>query len=178
MRTNDKRATISLEMALWLPRLIFLVLVIVLTSFLIHYFIADNVDTFDVETGLFSGSILFSESISYVHPDTGRLEAGTIDLNKFLSADISKKIDSELGYGSGKRLGAKISLENLETGEKYADVFHKKEFYEEKTVIAEAGYARGAGGARASVKDYYVLIKDADSLEKGLLTISMVMPNS
>lgn len=178
MKTLNKKSTVSLEMTLWIPRLIFLVVVIFSIYLLIKLFITNKIDTFDVETSLFANSILFSKSLNFFDGDTNRINIGTIDLQKFESENTWQKLESEIGYSNDKKIAARISLKNLDNGMNYNDVFYRKDFYEQKKVIADAGFTKGPGGAKSSTKNFYVLIKDKDSISKGLSTIDVVMPNS
>ena len=100
-----------------------------------------------------------------------------MDLQKFKSENIGQKLENEIGYSNDKKIAARISLKNLGNGMNYDDVFYRKDLYEQKKVLVDAGFTKGPGGAKSSAKTSYVLIKDNNLISKGLLTIDMVMPD-
>ena len=173
-----KKSTVSLEMVLWIPRLIFLVIAIFSVSLLIRFFIIENIDISNTEASVFSDKILLSKSLNYFDKDAERYEVGTIDLKKFQSDDVSSSLENEISYNEKKKIGAKISLKNLNKNTNYQDIFYRKDFYEEKKVLVDAGFTKGQGGAKSKTKSSYVLLEDGISLDKGIITIEVVMSNS
>jgi competence transcription factor ComK len=177
MKPKYKKSTISMEMILWVIRFMFLIVVVLSISFVVNYFITKNIDTFDLEATVFANNILLSKNLAFYDEDTGRLYADIIDLEKFKSASSGENLESEINFGKNKKIGAKISLKSLNNTD-YGNVFYRKDFYEEKKVIVDAGYMESLGGAKSFTERRYALIKNGDSIEKGVVTIEVIIPNS
>ena len=71
---------------MWVPRILFLVVVMFTVMILIRSYVATTIDTSELEANIFISRILYSpNSISYFDSDIGRTYQGVIDINKFKS---------------------------------------------------------------------------------------------
>ena len=174
MLSRNKKASTTLEMVLWIARIFFLVAVVLSVFILIRIFIITNIDTFETDANLFIQRVIFSKSLNFYDNDINRLHVGTIDLKNFQAETIEDKLAEEISYGP-KKVSAKISLENLNQNIKYNSIFYKRDLYEEKKELVGLS---GPGGARLLIKELYVLILNGNNIEKGLLSIEVVIPNS
>ncbi|HLG24721.1 MAG TPA: hypothetical protein VI564_07375 [Candidatus Nanoarchaeia archaeon] len=139
-------------------------------------FIIRNIDIFDLEADLAAYRILFSDKISYVDPDTGRIYAATVDLQKFQSSELDKNLLDSIFYGKiNSESSAKMTLYESDSDKKY-EAYYNKELYYEKKVLVEAKLS-GKGSAQKLRHYYYVLIKDGEKLKGGTLEIETILPN-
>jgi len=172
-----KKGTLTLEMGLWIARIIFYVIVVYSLVFFIEFFVFEDVETFDTEANLFVQRIIFSNKLNAFDEEIGRVDYGLIDLQNFTSASIENELEKEIDYGENAKISANINLKRLDEGSDY-DIFYQKLLYEEKKVLTDAGLERGPGGVKSITKDTIVRIKNEDVIEIGLLTIEVIIPNS
>jgi len=178
MLSKNKRATTTLEMVIWIPRLFFLVAVVLSVSILINIFIITDIKTFDTEANIIIQRIIFSKSLNFHDVDESRLHIGTIDLKKFQSGDIANKLENEIFFGQNEKISANVSLKNLDKDLDYKDIFYKKDIYNQNKELVNLGLSDDPGGVKSLTKQVYVLIRDENSIEKGLLNIEVIIPNS
>ncbi len=172
---KNKRGVSNFEMLMWIPRIIFIVFIMFVIIFLVRTYVATVIDTSAIKANLFSNRVIYSANgISYYDESIKRTYPGIIDPNKFSSADF---LDKAIYYGAKNReIGAKIVLKDLNEG-KESVLFYNQPFFKEQKKLVDSGLTEGPGGARGYTKKYNVLIM-MDSLDKGELTIDIVIPNS
>ena len=173
-----KKAMISFNMLMFIPRIIFLVAVIFSILLLVRTYIVISVDTFDAESELIYHRFLYSvNGISYYDKDINRLHPGIIDPERFNSTILNKSID----FGEETHIGAMLVLKEIigdETKIKKT-VYYNEALYYEKIKLARAGLTKGPGGARAIKKENPVLYMDKDGkTKKGILEVEIVIPNT
>lgn len=157
-------------------RLLFVIVVFYSVLFLAQAFVKQKIDVFEVESKILAYRLAFSKEINDVDADTGRLQIGIINLEKFTSNDFEKDILNSIYYGKiNSEASAKLTLKDLDENKEYA-AFYNKELYNEKKVLVEAKLI-GAGAAQRLGTDYYVLIKDKNKIKKGVLNIDVILPN-
>lgn len=176
----NKRAIISFEMLMWIPRILFLVIVMFSVVILIRSFVVEKVDVTELEANIFANRLLYSQnSISFVDEDTERVYPGIIDLTKFNSKEMESLLLKSIFYGDNNRkVGAKITLKNPEDN-KDTSLFYNRAFYDEKrTLIDSWGNAKGPGASTSFIKKLDVLILEKSKLHNGILTLDIIIPNS
>lgn len=147
---------------------------------LVRSFVVEKVDVIELEANLFANRLLYSPNgISFVDENTGRAYPGIIDFKKFGMNDMENKLLSSIYYGdSNRNIGAKITFKNFGSNEENL-LFYNKKFYDEKKILIESGLTKGPGGATSYTKKLNVLIfKNSNSMDKGLLELDIIMPNS
>ena len=166
----------SFDTILNLIRLLFVIVVFFSVIALERAFIIQKIDVFEIESKLLAHRLILSNEINYVDKDINRQYLGTIDLQKFLSGDIDKRLLESIYYGKiNSEASAKLTLKDLENNNEY-QVFYNKELYHEKKVIVEAKII-GSGAAKRLDTDFYVLIKDDDKIKRGALKVEAILPN-
>ncbi|MBI4439377.1 hypothetical protein HY638_00225 [Candidatus Woesearchaeota archaeon] len=178
MKALDKRGTADV-MVIWIPRIIMTTVVIFTIVFLLRSFVRTSIDVFDTETSVFAHRLLYLQSLNYVDSE-GRIHPGMIDLSKYSQEKISEAMGQEIFYGKDNRyIAAKISLKNLDDGSKtYREIYYNPVLYERAGRIYHAGLTQGAGGVRGVKKAFYVLISDNEKIQKGVLDVEVIFPNS
>ena len=128
---NKQGQTISFEMLMWIPRLIYLIIVIIATMGLIFAFIVTNVNVGDVESHILMQRLQFSpEGIVKYDPVTQRVYPGVVDDGKITPNNLKSALD-----GGEKELAARFVLIDLPETE-LEPVYLHKETYEDWQPIA------------------------------------------
>jgi len=176
----NRRALISFEMLMWIPRIIFLVIVLFAIIILIRSFVLEKIDVTELESEIFANRLPCSpNSISFVDEISGRVYPGIIDLNKFKTNEIEDNLLKSIYYGNSNRnVGAKITLKNPGKGEEN-QIFYNKVFYEEKKILVDSALTEGPGGAKNYIKKLDVIIFEKENtMHKGVLILDIIIPNS
>src|SRR3989338_454082 len=173
---NSKNAGINFESIIWIPRIIFIIIIMFIVMTLVRTYVATVIETSDIKASLFSNRLIYSpNSISYYDDSIKRAYPGIIDPAKFSSADF---LDKLIYYGEKNReIGAKVVLKDF-TDEKEYTLFYNKNFFSEQKRLADAGLTEGPGGAKSYTKKYNVLVMKDNLLNNGMLTIDIAIPNS
>ncbi|MBI2658666.1 hypothetical protein HYX05_01005 [Candidatus Woesearchaeota archaeon] len=147
--------------------------------FLLRLVILTDIDASEAEARILTNRIFYSPSvISYYDPDIGRGYPGIIDFEKYKkqqNADINEIDTKTITYGQGNKLiAAKLTLENIEAGAQDIIFYNKEnyEFWEPRILSTVVG---GSGSVKSITEQRYVLIKNADRIEKGILKIQVIV---
>ncbi len=178
---KDKKAITTFEMLMWIPRIIFLVIIMFAVMFIVRSYVTTTIDVSELKANVFANRVLYSPTgMAYLDPDTNRAYPGVVDIEKFKLQITEKFLEKAVYYGEkNQELGARFLLKNLDENEE-TEVFYNEDFFKEQKKIADSGpvFTEGPGGVRAYTKNYDVLILKNKVLHKGILTIEVVVPNS
>lgn len=167
---------------MWIPKILFLIIVFIVTIILIRKFLVTGIDVFQPEASTLMNSFLYSpHGLSYRDPGTGRVYPGIIDLEKFNAETTAASLDRAFNFGKeNKHVAAQFRLKSMVTAEEKV-VYYNQEKYEYWSTLAKAfgdGSYVGPGGAREKKQQLYVLARAKDgNLERKILEISVVIPN-
>jgi len=176
---KNKKGNVAFEFLMWIPRLVFLVIVMFAIMVMIRSYITTTIDISELQANVFISRILYSPTtISYFDPDIKRAYPGIIEFDKFKSQITEKFLEKSIYYGEkNTEVGAKFILKDLsENSELIA--FYNEDFFKEQKKLVDSGLTQGPGGARGYNKKYDILIFKNNALHKGILTIEVVIPNS
>ena len=173
---KGNRAGINFESIIWIPRIIFIIVIMFLVMTLVRSYVSTVIETSDIKADLFSNRLIYSpNSISYYDGSIKRAYPGIIYLAKFNSDDF---LDKSIYYGEKNReIGAKVVLKDFSDGKEYT-LFYNKNFFSEQKRLADAGLTEGPGGAKSYTKKYNILVMKDNLLNNGTLTIDIAIPNS
>lgn len=178
---KSKKAINSYEMLMWVPRVIFLVVVMFVIMTLIKTYVTTTIDVSELQANVFTNRLLYSPNgISYLDQEINRIMPGIIDIEKFKQEKDAKEnfLEKNIFYGNNNReIAAKLKLDNLNEKQEYI-LFYNEKFFEEQSIIADSGFTEGPGGARKYTKIYDVVIYDQIDHSQGVLRIEVVIPNS
>jgi len=128
----NKKGTIADEVLLFIPKIIFLVVLIFTFVILVKVLIVTNIDTKQIEAELLVNRLLFSQDgFSYYDESIDRLYPAIIDLESFKKLQNNPNIlDSEIiNYGKDNPIiSAKITLKR--ENEMDIPVFYNKQRYD------------------------------------------------
>ena len=110
--TMNKKALISFNMINMIPKLIFLIIVLLSVVILIGIFINMGRDIYYKEADLFTLNLFYSpHGISYFNPDLNRITSGIIDEQELISNITEKRLNNSFYYGrQNEHLAAKIQI--------------------------------------------------------------------
>jgi hypothetical protein len=161
-------------MIIWIPRIIFLVIVSVSIILLVSLFIKTEIDTSQTEADLFAYQLIYSaHGISYHDPFSNRIYPGEIDITASSPPNFQKILN--ISFYSKKKIAAKLEIQNLDTNQKTEAMFDPWGRFG-KWIVKEG--IKGIGGVDVFRKEMYVLIRDQDKVNKGLLKMTIVIPRS
>lgn len=128
---NRKGQTISYEMMQWIPRLVYLVIVMLATSGLILGYVVTKVDIGEVESHILLHRLQFSpEGVARYDSYTGRVYPGLVDAGSLRSSNL----ESSLGARKNE-MAARLVLSDFSDSE-LARAYLNREAYENWQPIA------------------------------------------
>ena len=149
------------------PYLIFYILIIgvmiALIKISVGYFFIKNIDTYNLQYYTMNNRIL--NSISYKEGD--RIYLGVVDIGNFNNKTLSETL--LIGNIEKFRITAKLALKYFDK-EENIEIFYDKQFYED---IQFSKYKYNS-----IKKRYYMLIKDENSLNNGILDLEIIFPKT
>ncbi|MBI2548371.1 hypothetical protein HYW21_03400 [Candidatus Woesearchaeota archaeon] len=167
---------------MWIPKILFLVIVFIVAIILIREFLVTGIDVFEPEAATFINSFLYSpHGLSYRDPGTGRVYPGIIDIQRFNAENVAHSLDRAFSFGKeNNHVAAQFRLKSV-SGTEETIVYYNQAKYEYWSTLAKAfgnsAYV-GPGGAREKKQQLYVLARTKDgTLEQKILEISVVIPN-
>jgi len=174
---KNKRSIISGEMIMAIPQIIFLIAVLFAFVVLIKVFIITQIDVRQVDANIFINRVLLSKgAISHYDGRIGRIYPGVVSLERFqeISSANPNALDGEIiSYGTDNPiLAAKMTLRR----EGYADIiaYYNKEKFDRWEPKVLSGVEGGPGSVKAFERQMYVLVKDGDTLSRGMLDFFII----
>jgi hypothetical protein len=162
------RKAISERVTLWIPKMIFLAIVVVTVVFLTRFIAAIYIQTADAQATVYINKILYDKD-GIIRYENGRAYPGVIDLAKFNDLRLSQSMK----YAEGDEGPcAKLELKNLETGEKKTAFWNNLWF---QRLRPRAGF-RGVGSPFLKQAKALVSIYIDGKYVPAMLDIEMVVP--
>jgi hypothetical protein len=151
----SRKSQIGDYLIAFIPRIIFLIIVLGVIFVLVNSYVKTEVDTFSAESSLFVQRLLYSKNgISFLDSSTGQVQPGIIDLSNASAMD--EKLERSILYRDARQVAARIKLTNL-AGEEIATFYYNKQWFDRWIVLT--GYS-GPGGSKSITRRLYVLLKD------------------
>ncbi len=161
-------------MIIWIPRIIFLVVVSVSIILFISLFIKTEIDTSQTEADLLAYQLIYSaHGISYHDPFSNRIYPGEIDMTISSPPNFQKMLN--ISFYTKRKIAAKIEIQNLDTNQKTEAMFDPGGKFRE-WIVKEG--IKGIGGVDVFRKEMYVLLRDQNKVDKGLLKMTIVISRS
>jgi hypothetical protein len=162
----NKKA-IAENITLWIPRMIFLAIVVVTIVFFTRFVIAIYSETADAEANVYMNKILYEKN-GIIRNASGRPYPGVIDLTRFSELYLNKSMKLEGDEGPC----AKLTLVKIETGDVQTIYWHKR-WYER---LRPRAAFRGIGSPLSKEQQILVSIYDNGRYIPAMLNIDMVVP--
>lgn len=161
-----KKALMSFNMMMWIPRFIFLTIVLLSVIFMTQAFLRSESDTSYSRAEIFSQSLIYSpKGISYYSPLENRIYPGVIEPSRM--DNIEKRIETN------QKISAMLELQDLQ-GRSIKKTYYKEEDFSNNFPIAQTGLP-GKGGVLKLEKELFVLYKD-NNMKKGKLKQIILIP--
>ncbi|MBW2981375.1 hypothetical protein KY343_00715 [Candidatus Woesearchaeota archaeon] len=157
-----KKGLLSFNMMMWIPRIIFMVIVVFSIVLLVATYFKLEMAVSEAENELFIQRLLYSpHGISFYDPYSNRIYPGIIDLDNL---DLLNK---SIFYGEQKHIGAKLSINDLNNSllaeRVYNDIVYRR--------IAQ----EGKGGVDVLRKSLYVIVRNESRQIPGTLAMEVVL---
>ncbi len=177
---QSKKAVVD-DLIHYIPRILYLIIVL---SFLVLYVSKATKSQFETlaqtEGDVFFNHLLYSSSITYYDPFSGRYLPAVIDLQKFTTENV------ERGYANATRdqiLAAELYLADAETDAIVQMAYFHKQQYEKLVPISGFFNKEKADSGKGSSLQFwnqqYVLYVDKDGKQKkGMFYVGSVVPRS
>jgi len=157
-----KKGLLSFNMLMWIPRIIFMVIVVFSILLLIGSYFKIEIVISEAESELFAQRLLYSpHGISYYDPLSNRVYPGVIDLNNL------GLLNKSVFYGEQKQIGAKLNITDL-NGKLLAENIYNDVVYRR---IAQ----EGKGGVDVLRKSLYIIVKNESKQIPGILSMEVVL---
>ena len=172
MKTDKKG--ITYQMVLWIPKLIYLIIVLVVSFGLIYLFTSNEVDVGDVEAHVIMHSLHYSpEGISKFDDDTKRVYSGIVDKSR------TGNLDNDALNSDERTLAIKLVKRNLDDSEEDENILNDKT-YDKWIPLVNLGDSNPEVEVPqifSSKQIRYINYDDSDSRDRAVLKTTVIMPN-
>jgi len=153
--TNNKKSMIG-DWIWWFFYISITAIIITIIVYIAGTFMGVQMETYNLEYDMISNRIV--KSLSYINPDTQRLELGIIDLENFKEGNIKKNIAQE-------GIGVKTTLKGVGNNIN-KEIYYDKGFYEDYIFLSKTN--------QNVKKKIYVLVKDEEEVKGAVLEIDII----
>ena len=158
----NKKALMQFNVMMWIPRLVFMVVVISSILLLVGLYFKMELTVSRAESELFMQRLLYSpHGLSFYDPYSNRIYPGIIDVNNL---DL---INKSLFYGENKHIGAKLTLTDMNN-----NVLAERTYY---YLVYRRIAQEGKGGVDVFRKALNVVIKNESKQIPGILRTEIVI---
>ncbi|MFC1742288.1 hypothetical protein ACFL3V_07170 [Nanoarchaeota archaeon] len=175
-RRLGKRGIMAFNFLAMVPRIIFLVVMLIACVVLISMFLNNKFDTTDIQAEvLINGLIYGGGGIGYYDPVIARMYPQIIDLAQL----ESEALDMGLYYPDNNLITAKITVESADEQLPIKTVYYNKEWYENWEPLLKWKDLKGIGGVVDYEKRLPVMVRDEDgNLKAAYVNFHVVQPKS
>lgn len=180
-QSKCKKAELSFKQVMFMfAKFVMLIIIMFLIVYTTKKYIIVTSDITDLESEIMLRSLMTNKgSVIFYDEAIDRAYPFLIDIDKF-KLHYSETLANTFDYGKPQRVfAARLRLFDIK-GENYkgADTMYiNKDRYNEWERLAKARFF-GPGSAAEKTKKYYVNIIDNGCIERGVVEISIVMPNT
>jgi hypothetical protein len=172
---TSRKGIMSFNFVSMIPRIIFLVLMLMACVILINMFVNNKFNTRDISAEILINGFLYSSGgINQYDPVTGRTSPAVVDISQFNGSEL----DMAFYYPENNVISAKISLSNDSSpgAEAIRTVYYNKEWYDNWLPLLKLG---GIGGLKENMKTLPVIYREEDgSLKSGFVHFQIVQPRA
>jgi len=167
---NGRRGIVSFNFIAMLPRIIFLVVMLVVCVVLIRMFISDRMQTRDIQAEILIDGLIYGPGgLSYYDPVNGRSYPGIIDIDQAQKANL----DLALYFPKNMFIAAKIYVSKEKEDEENSwKFYYNREWYENWEPLVKL-YVGGVVSYKRTLPVIYM--KDSE-LKSGYVTYEVVQP--
>jgi len=174
---KDRKGIISFNMVSLIPRIIFLVIMLIACVVLIRLFITDKFNTNDIEAEILVSGMLYSAGgVGYYDPLTGRAYPEIIDIEQFDAAEL----EHSFFFEDNRLIAAKVFVtddRDAEDDEAVKAIYYNKEWYDNWNPLLRLRIP-GIGGVHEYKRTMPVIYRAEGSgrLNSGFIHFQVVQP--
>ena len=169
-----KAQGMTFNMIAMIPRIVFMVVVLVSVVILVNIMIGTKIETNDIEADILSNRLIYGlNGISYFDHITGRVITGRIDFSSFEPDFLDKSLHIE----GNTFISARISVfkKKAEGGALVNETFYNQALFEKLEPLSSAFLnVPGRGGVYKNLKKYPVFYIDGEGRHQGVLEITVL----
>jgi hypothetical protein len=171
-----KKGIMAFNFLAMVPRILFLVIMLIVCVILIRLFLNNRFDIADVQAEIFvNGFIYGTGGVTYTDPLTGRIFPEIIDVSQFNSSEL----DASLFYPDNRMIAAKIIVtRDLSFVDAVAIAYYNKQWYDNWEPLLPLKSLPGIGGVTDYTKTLPIMLKEGESLKAAYVTFHVVQPKS
>jgi hypothetical protein len=177
IKIKNKKGIMAFNFLAMIPRIIFLVIMLIVCVILINMFLNNKFDILDVQSEVVINGLIYSPGgIGYTDPLTGRVYPEIVDLEQLDSA----RLDSAFYYPDNRMLTARVAIEkNIKPGETLKIVYLNKEWYDNWKPLLALKHLPGIGGVTDNNKVLPIIIRDeSGELKMAYVYFRVIQPKS
>jgi len=174
-----RKGIMSFNFLVMIPRIIFLVIMMIVCVILIRMFLNNKFDVTDIQSEvLIDGMLYGAGGVGYLDPVTGRTYPEVIDPDQLNSYEL----DNTLYYPANNIISARIVVGKgtLLVGEPslFRAVYYNKEWYDNWEPLLRWNIA-GIGGVKDYTREFPIILRRPDgSLTSGEVHFQVIQPRS
>jgi len=152
----DKQGLVTFNLLMWIPRIIFLVVVLITVITLVNLFATTNIQIHEAQLELFTQEIIYSpQGLAYFDLESNRVYPGIIDKKK-----------QNITFLTNQKIAARITIENNTL------YYPDEKSYKRLAPLEGRG---GPGGVEAKEKSLYILLKDDNNITPEIMNIKTIV---
>jgi hypothetical protein len=149
----------------------FLMVALLVFFLLVNFYIVNQIDTTMIQAEVTANRIMYSDTFMY--QENFRTYLGIVDIKKFNSDTINKKVN----YPIKKHATAKLELIDNDDDKKNYTAYLNGAQYEILYTLTTSG-GKGKGSATMYKKQYPITYIENNVYHYGTITMNIIVPNS
>jgi hypothetical protein len=171
---KSKKGIMAFNMMSMIPRLIFLIAVLVVCILLISMFLNNMFNINDVQAEILVNGLLYGTGgINYYDPITGRIYPTMVDLGQLDNAEL----DAGMYYPDNTLITAIINIEAANRIENLAELYYNKQAYDNWEPLIDRNLP-GIGGVAKYERSLPILVKNGSEVKLGQVEFKVYQPKS
>ena len=173
---QNRKGIMTFNFLAMIPRIIFLVVVLIVCVILISIFLNNKFNTVDVQAEILINGFLYGTGgVSYLDPLTGRIYPEVIDLRQLDSTEL----DSAFYYPDNHMITARIAIEKPDQVLPLKEIYYNKEWWDNWKPLLALKYLPGIGGVIDYEKKFPIyIIDETGDMSSAYVTFQVVQPKS
>lgn len=168
----NKKAQESFTIVQYIPRMIFLIIVLFSVVFLVRSYILENLDVKNTQAELFINRIYYSPNgISYYDTELKRAIPGIVD-PKLIT---NENLDALMNFNDANFIAGKITLFDVQSKAIASAVYNSQTYDRWKPISQQQGFT-GAGAVTRFNRTIVVNFIDEGKEKEGMLKFEVLLP--
>jgi len=171
---KSKKGIMAFNMMSMIPRLIFLIAVLVVCILLISMFLNNMFNINDVQAEILVNGLLYGTGgINYYDPITGRIYPTTVDITQLDNAEL----DAGMYYPDNTLITAIITIEGANRITNLAELYYNKQAYDNWEPLIDSNLP-GIGGVAKYERSLPILLRNGSEVKLGQVEFKVYQPKS